>query len=232
MPRRKPSERRIIWVSQQEFADYIGVGRTTVLDALHRGRISKGENGKLDLLLCYRAWIENKDGRKDKVSEPGGIAGAIQSGVRSGRPESQGAAPERLSDECGVAGAEGELVFVGFPEAQRRRELATAKLKELEVAEREGTLVDKAVANRTVYRFCRTVRDELLHLPGRVAPEQGATLTGYVEDILRDALPADKVQGVLEQIEAGAIEVITRNAWEREARTVLENVAEGESELL
>ena len=56
-----------------------------------------------------------------------------------------------------------------FLEAQRRKELANAQLKELEVRKRAGELIEVATVEATVFEKGRQTRDALLSLADRLA---------------------------------------------------------------
>lgn len=61
-----------------------------------------------------------------------------------------------------------------LPECRRRREYWLARRAELEVQERTGELVERAVINRVWYEETRRVRDRLLSMPASLA---GAVLS-------------------------------------------------------
>jgi phage terminase Nu1 subunit (DNA packaging protein) len=56
-------------------------------------------------------------------------------------------------------------------QAELRRTLALAKLRESELAEREGKLVDVNAVAREWATVCQSIRDTLLALPERIATE-------------------------------------------------------------
>lgn len=58
---------------------------------------------------------------------------------------------------------------ITFLEAQRRKELANAQLKELEVRKRAGELIEVATVEATVFEKGRQTRDALLSLADRLA---------------------------------------------------------------
>ena len=115
--------------------------------------------------------------------------------------------------------------------AKAKREDYTARLKQQEFEVKAGRLIDKAVVARTIFRFTRLVRDNILNIPGRVASEQAAGITGYMESLLNEHLPGTQVKKILSAIDAGAVERITFNAWEKESRAALEGIANGIPEL-
>lgn len=74
-------------------------------------------------------------------------------------------------------------------EADARKALAEARLKELDLAEREGELVPLAVHRRVMGEVFDDVRSNLLNLPGKVAPQlTGLTSPREAVAILRPAV--------------------------------------------
>lgn len=69
--------------------------------------------------------------------------------------------PETVSDH--------DSSVITFLEAQRRKELANAQLKELEVQKRAGELIEVATVEATVFEKGRQTRDALLSLADRLA---------------------------------------------------------------
>lgn len=65
---------------------------------------------------------------------------------------------------------------VTLAEAQRRKAVAAAALAELELAEKSGTLIDKAGAEKAIYEFVRGLRDAIENFPVRYAAQIGAEL--------------------------------------------------------
>jgi hypothetical protein len=76
--------------------------------------------------------------------------------------------------------------------AAARRELAQAKLAELELAEREGKLIPIDVARRDVQEKFTLVRTKLLGVPTRLAQQMpelaGGELAVLIDQLLREAL--------------------------------------------
>lgn len=79
-----------------------------------------------------------------------------------------------------------------YQEAKRRRELALAKLSELELAEKEGRLAD---VNKLAEHWARTgsnIRNRLLSIPTTAAPQVvGVTITqaqAIIAGLIYDAL--------------------------------------------
>lgn len=64
---------------------------------------------------------------------------------------------------------EPESSAISFLEAQRRKELANAQLKELEVQKRAGELIEVATVEKAMFEKGRQVRDALQSLADRLA---------------------------------------------------------------
>src|SRR5690554_160930 len=76
-------------------------------------------------------------------------------------------------------------------EAKRRKEAALARLRELEVLEREGQLITIDDAMRPVEALLALVRARLLALPGRIAgalPMQPVEALELIEPIVHEAM--------------------------------------------
>jgi phage terminase Nu1 subunit (DNA packaging protein) len=54
-------------------------------------------------------------------------------------------------------------------DARRRKELALAGLRELQLKQRQGELVSKVAVENQLFSLARTVRDTLLNVPDRVS---------------------------------------------------------------
>lgn len=81
-------------------------------------------------------------------------------------------------------------------DARKAKLEAEAKLKELEVAEREGALVPKATAIAAWRRVASSVRTALVALPGKLAPQ----MTDLATPAAAQAVLEREVRGVLERL--------------------------------
>ncbi len=71
-----------------------------------------------------------------------------------------------------------------YSEARLRTERANAKLKELEIAEREGRLVDSEILAKVWGDFAARIRDEFLAIPDRIALK----LDGQPYKVIRETM--------------------------------------------
>ncbi|MFN7918909.1 MAG: hypothetical protein U0Q16_02360 [Bryobacteraceae bacterium] len=74
---------------------------------------------------------------------------------------------------------------VSEAEARRRKEVALARIRELELAEKEGALLPKVAVRDAWVKVLSTIRTGILRLPDKCAQElAGAATPGEVRDIL------------------------------------------------
>jgi len=74
-------------------------------------------------------------------------------------------------------------------EADRRKKVFEAKLKELQVREREGELISSDKVKKIVYEMVRKSRDSILSIPNRLSPELAAETDPFkVEQMLTKEL--------------------------------------------
>ena len=84
-------------------------------------------------------------------------------------------------------------------EARLRRELAIAELKELDLAERKGELVNKKKAEKQIGSMILNAKAKLLALPGKLAPQlAGLHNAGIVESLIRA-----EIYAVLNELASG-----------------------------
>jgi phage terminase Nu1 subunit (DNA packaging protein) len=190
-------------VSEREFAKAAGVSQATIQRAVKSGRIQKTA-GKIDLESQLAAFEQKADLSKDRGD--------------CGHEDSDADSPDKPQ-------------VSQFQAAKARREDYTARLKELEYQKKSGQLIERSVVSRTLFRFCRMVRDGILNIPGRVAGELSALLVKHLETILNEHLPGKQVKEILESIDTLEIERMTFQAWEKESRTILDNLANGKPNL-
>lgn len=113
------------------------------------------------------------------------------------------------SDDQIVAEAAGEPVASPdgnetYANAQRRKEAALADLRELERDQLNGRLVEVETEERAWASAAQTIRDQMLALPDRLAPELAA--------ITDTRMLRDKLQAEIRQVLADLPEKIARAA--------------------
>jgi len=98
----------------------------------------------------------------------------------------------------GKAGTSDSSSVNGIPdlrESQARKEAAIARIKELEAKEREGSVIDKAAAEKAFFKIGRQVRDILLAIPARLS---GPLAVETDQRRIREVLEAEIMKGLRE----------------------------------
>ena len=128
-------------ISIREFARRLNLNEKTIRDSISKGKIKEGvivENGKPRILF------EIAKREIDSFA-----VGKIKPGKKS-------------QDETKEAG------YISYSEAIRKQAILKARLTELDVLEREGTLVNKADVNSQLFEFGQEYSNSLLTIPDRI----------------------------------------------------------------
>lgn len=149
-----------ILMSMREYARHRGVSAQAVSKAVARKRISvvydaKG-NRKIDPRVADIEWDRNSDESKFRSA-----------GVDNRTPAEELDVPPASippSDKVGDAMRGSRAV----------RESYNAKLAKLEFEEKSGKLVGVSEVQREAFKLARAVRDSVMNLPDRLAPELAA----------------------------------------------------------
>lgn len=83
---------------------------------------------------------------------------------------------ERANRRAGRPSAKEGKEKVSLAEAQRRKELALAEIRELDLEERAGRLVDADAVRKRVFEMARVERDAWLNWPARIGADLAAAL--------------------------------------------------------
>jgi hypothetical protein len=126
-------------VSLRKYAEHRGVSHTAVQKAIKQGRIHPTPDGKIDVEQADRDW---------------------------GRNTSPVNAPKRASKTRTEAATGGGPTYA---QSRAVRELYLARLAKIEFEERSGKLVSRDEVTVAAFTKARTVRDNLLNIPDRVA---------------------------------------------------------------
>jgi hypothetical protein len=145
-----------------------GGTRQAVEKAVDAGRI-KLIDGKIDPEVADIQWEKNTRKRADIHGEA-----ATVEAPETAKPNATAREPS-------------------WGDAKARTERAVAELKELELAERKGELIDRAGYERATHQTARILRDALVTtLPSKIALELAALTDPWqVECCLRDHLRAE-----------------------------------------
>lgn len=155
-PKDATEEPTKVLMSMREYARFRGVSHTAVQKAVKEGRIRIRKDGRINRKKADAEWKENT------------LAPPAQ---KEEKPKSQTATPgpDRFADEEDLDD-EGTT----FSQARTAKELYLARLRKLEFEEKSGKLVDANAVRRAQFSLLRTIRDQLLELPDRLADELAA----------------------------------------------------------
>ena len=119
--------------------------------------------------------------------------------------------PPDVQPSAAAVAADADLSGAGsYWVAKAQRETALAKLAELDLAARQGELVARARVENAAYATSRQLRDSILGLPARIAPELAVITDAFALEValktaLRDVLEgfvktsAQQLKAVLER---------------------------------
>jgi hypothetical protein len=148
-------------VSIRPYAKHRGVSHTAVQKAIKQGRIRLSPDGKIDQEAADREWSRNSS----PVNAPA-------------KPTAR-AAP--VSDRPGGGPT--------YAQSRAVRELYLARLAKIEFEERSGKLLSRDEVTTAAFTRARTMRDNLLNIPDRIAPMLAAESDpAVVHQILSDEI--------------------------------------------
>jgi hypothetical protein len=148
-----------------EYAHHRGVRPAVVEEAVLGGRITRNAAGGVDPDVADREWEANTDpqGRKERKKRDESAGAAA------------GAAAFKTVSEARAARAAGfdveKLGKMSFADARAVEKNIDAKLKLVELQEREGELLQRAEVLKDVGKLVRVTRDHLLNIPARIAAQ-------------------------------------------------------------
>ena len=151
-------------MSERQYAAHAGITRGAVSKARLSGRRMLQPDGSID--------AGKSDQRRASTTDPSQRRGRHAPGLRPVPPAAVGAVTETLREQ-GLPGPEGRIDFVA---ARTANEVLKARLRRMELQQREGELVDRARATALVFRLARQERDVWLGWPARVAALMAAEL--------------------------------------------------------
>lgn len=142
-------------LSAKSYAKHRGVSLAAVLKAITEERLKdsvrrRGPGYQINPELADQEWAANTD------SGTGAPAHAKNRTQMAEPGESEDGQP------------------ISYAEARAQHERFKARLAQLELEQREGTLIEAEAAKREAFRVARLVRDSLLNIPDRVAGELAA----------------------------------------------------------
>lgn len=151
-------------MSERRYAAYAGITRGAVSKARLSGRLVLHPDGSID--------AARSDHRRATTTDPSQQRGRHAPSVRPVPQAAVGAVSETLREQ-GLPSPEGKIDFMA---ARTANEVLKARLRRMELQQKEGELVDRARAVALVFRLARQERDVWLGWPARVAALMAAEL--------------------------------------------------------
>ena len=179
-------------LSIRAYSRHRGVSDTAVRKAIQSGRITLGDDGRIDPQLADAQWSVNTDAAQQRKAVP--QREVPQEAVTSVR-EALSATPSPL----GGMGASTSASAGGttLMQAKTANEVLKAQTNKVRLARLKGELVDKDQAVAHVFRMARAERDAWLNWPARVAAQMASALGAdshalhvLLEQAVRDQLTA------------------------------------------
>ncbi len=153
-------------MSERDYAAHAGVSRGAVQKARASGRLVLHPDGSVDASASDARRAQATDPSKQRSHPP------PPSGFRP-VPEIAVAAVGETLKEQGLTAPGSGMTFL---QARTANEVLKARLRRMEVQQKEGELVDRARAVALVFRLARQERDVWLGWPARVASLMAADL--------------------------------------------------------
>ena len=150
-------------MSERQYAAHAGITRGAVSKARLCGRLVLHPDGSID--------AGKSDQRRATTTDPSQQRGR-HAHLRPVSDAAVGAVAETLREQ-GLPSPEGKIDFMA---ARTANEVLKARLRRMELQQKEGELVDRARATALVFRLARQERDVWLGWPARVAAMMAAEL--------------------------------------------------------
>ena len=151
-------------MSERQYAAHAGMTRGAVSKARLFGRLVLHPDGSID--------AGKSDQRRATTTDPSQQRGRHAPNLRPVPQAAVGAVAETLREQ-GLPSPEGKIDFMT---ARTANEVLKARLRRMELQQKEGELVDRARAVALVFRLARQERDVWLGWPSRVAALMAAEL--------------------------------------------------------
>jgi len=153
-------------MSEREYARHAGISRGAVQKARSSGRLVLHADGSVDAAASDVRWAQATDPAKQNSQVP-------PPGFRPVPEVAVAAVGETLKEQGLTAPPPSGMTFL---QARTANEVLKARLRRMEVQQKEGELVDRARAVALVFRLARQERDVWLGWPARVASLMAAEL--------------------------------------------------------
>ena len=163
-----PMTDKRLGLSEREYACRVGISRGAVQKARQSGRLVLHADGSID--------ASASDVRRAQATDPSKQHSHAPSPRRGYKPvpdAAVGAVAETLKEQGLMAPQASAMTFL---QARTANEVLKARLRRMELQQKEGELVDRARATALVFRLARQERDVWLGWPARVAAMMAAEL--------------------------------------------------------
>jgi hypothetical protein len=155
-------------LSEREYACRAGISRGAVQKARQSGRLVLHADGSIDASASDARRAQATDPSKQHSHEP-----SPRRGYKPVPDAAVGAVAETLKEQGLMAPQASGMTFL---QARTANEVLKARLRRMELQQKEGELVDRARAVALVFRLARQERDVWLGWPARVAALMAAEL--------------------------------------------------------
>ena len=161
-------------MSERQYAAHAGITRGAVSKARLFGRLVLHPDGSIDAGKSDQRRATTTDQSQQRGRHAPSASGGQPSpaGLRPVPQAAVGAVAETLREQ-GLPSPEGKIDFMA---ARTANEVLKARLRRMELQQKEGELVDRARATALVFRLARQERDVWLGWPARVAAMMAAEL--------------------------------------------------------
>jgi hypothetical protein len=183
-------------LSIRGYARHRGVSHAAVQKALATGRITAGQDGRIDPAVADQEWATSTDLSKPRNSVTGIPKKRRVSGAPSDPLGTPGLEDGVASQQPGDASA--PRLISSYAASRAAREAYLARLAKLEFEERSGKLVDADQVRAQIYGLGRRLRDAFLSMPDRLAP----LLAGEVDQAVVHRLLTQEIMTCLGELSA------------------------------
>ena len=181
-------------LSIRAYSRHRGVSDTAVRKAIQSGRITLGDDSRIDPQLADAQWSVNTDAAQQRKAV---LQREVpQEAVTSVR-EALSATPSPLGGMGASTSTSASAGGTTLMQAKTANEVLKAQTNKVRLARLKGELVDKDQAVAHVFRMARAERDAWLNWPARVAAQMASALGAdshalhvLLEKAVRDQLTA------------------------------------------
>ncbi len=153
-------------LSQSEYAKHRGVSEAAVSKAIKARRITLTQDGRIDPVAADAQWAANSRVRAGAGRPPasGGLGSAAVEDAQDSKPGN-----------------------ADYWDARSRREMAEAETAEMELAKLKGELIEVKAVESVWAKTCSAVREHLLQVRSRLAPQLAAESDPFKVDQMLEA---------------------------------------------